>query len=181
MCWMLSSLALTHFQTTATWLTAQRALHPAMRHREDFSESREETLLQCQDWELFKHRAALFGFQCGLLGKSKTTPLPSDIPRSGAVRAVRKIHFSARIENCSNTEQLFSISSGVFLASQRPHHSHLTYHVLLPQTDFACFSPPKKVQNIWQDLDALLSEPPTFSLYDGPKLPFQACQRRGDS
>ena len=29
------------------------------------------------------------------------------------VRAARKLHFSARIENCSNTKQLFSVSSGL--------------------------------------------------------------------
>ena len=29
------------------------------------------------------------------------------------VRAARKLHFSARIENCSNTEELFSVSNGL--------------------------------------------------------------------
>ena len=29
------------------------------------------------------------------------------------VRAARKLHFFARIENCSNTKQLFSVSSGL--------------------------------------------------------------------
>ena len=56
-----------------------------------------------------------------------------------------------------------------FLASQRPHHSRLIYHVLHSRTDFACFSL-KKIQNIRQDLDAHPSEPATFSPYDGPKL-----------
>ena len=55
------------------------------------------------------------------------------------VRAARKLHFSARIENCSNTKQLFSVPVG-FLASQRPHHSRLIYHILHSRTDFACFS-----------------------------------------
>ena len=32
-----------------------------------------------------------------------------------------------------------------FLASQRPHHSHLTYHILHSRTDFACFS----LKNSW--------------------------------
>ena len=56
-----------------------------------------------------------------------------------------------------------------FLASQRPLHSLLTYHVLHSRTDFVCFSL-KKIQNIRQDLDAHPSEPATFSAYDGPKL-----------
>ena len=54
------------------------------------------------------------------------------------VRAARKFHFRARIENCSNTSS-FQCPMG-FLASQRPHHSRLTYHVLHSRTDFACCS-----------------------------------------
>ena len=56
-----------------------------------------------------------------------------------------------------------------FLASQRPLHSRLTYHILHSRTDLACFSL-KIIQNIRQDLDAHPSEPATLSPCDGPKL-----------
>ena len=55
------------------------------------------------------------------------------------VRAARKLHFSARSENCSNTKQLFSVSNGL-LGKSKTTPSRLTYHVLHFRTDFACFS-----------------------------------------
>ena len=60
-----------------------------------------------------------------------------------------------------------------FLASQRPHHSHLTYHVLHSRNRFCMFFS-QKIQNIQQDHDTHPSKPATFS----PS--FRACHRRGD-
>ena len=84
------------------------------------------------------------------------------------VRAARKLHFSARIENCSNTKQLFSVSSGLLGKSKTtPLLSDIPRSVL---QDRFCMFFSQKIQNIRQDLDAHPSEPATFSPYDGPKL-----------
>ena len=79
------------------------------------------------------------------------------------VRAARKLHFSARIENCSNTKQLFSVSK----SKTTPLPSDIPRSAL---QDRFCMFFSKKIQNIRQDLDARPSEPATFSPYDGPKL-----------
>ena len=84
------------------------------------------------------------------------------------VRAARKLHFSARIENCSNTKQLFSVSSGLPGKSKTaPLLSDIPRSALL---DRFCMFFSQKIQNIRQDLDAHPSKPATFSPYDGPKL-----------
>ena len=84
------------------------------------------------------------------------------------VRAARKLHFSARIENCSNTKQLFSVSSGLLGKSKTtPLPSDIPRSAL---QDRFCMFFSQKIQNIRQDLDAHPSEPATFSPYDGPKL-----------
>ena len=95
------------------------------------------------------------------------------------VRAARKLHFSARTENCSNTKQLLSMSSGLLGKSKTtPLPSDIPRSAL--QHRFCMFFS-QNIQNIRQDLDAHPSEPATFSPYDGPKLSFPACHRRGDS
>ena len=84
------------------------------------------------------------------------------------VRAARKLHFSARIENCSNTKQIFSVSSGLLGKSKTtPLPSDIPRSAL---QDRFCMFFSQKIQNILQDLDAHPSEPATFSPYDGPKL-----------
>ena len=84
------------------------------------------------------------------------------------VRAARKLHFSARIENCSNTKQLFSVSNGLLGKSKTtPLPSDIPRSAL---QDRFCMFFSQKIQNIRQDLDAHPSEPATFSPYDGPKL-----------
>ena len=84
------------------------------------------------------------------------------------VRAARKLHFSAGIENCSNTKQLFSVSSGLLGKSKTtPLPSDIPRSAL---QDRFCMFFSQKIQNIRQDLDAHPSEPATFSPYDGPKL-----------
>ena len=81
-----------------------------------------------------------------------------------SVRAVRKLHFSARIENCSNTKQLFSVSNGLLGKSKTtPLPSDIPRSAL---HDRFCMFFSQKIQNIRQDLDAHPSEPATFSAYD---------------
>ena len=84
------------------------------------------------------------------------------------VRAAWKLHFSARIENCSNTKQFFSVSSGLLGKSKTtPLPSDIPRSAL---QDRFCVFFSQKIQNIQQDLDAHPSEPAIFSGYDGPKL-----------
>ena len=84
------------------------------------------------------------------------------------VRAARKLHFSARIENCSNTKQLFSVSSGLLGKSKTtPLPSDMPRSAL---QDRFCMFFSQKIKNMRRDLDAHPSEPATFSPYDGPKL-----------
>ena len=84
------------------------------------------------------------------------------------VRAARKLHLSARIGNCSNTRQLFSLSNGLLGKSKTtPLPSDIPRSAL---QDRFCVFFYQKIQNIRQDLDAHPSEPATFSAYDGPKL-----------
>ena len=84
------------------------------------------------------------------------------------VRAARKLHFSVRIENCSNTKQLFSVSSRLLGKSKTiPPPSDIARSAL---PDRFCMFFSQKIHNIRQDLDAHPSEPATFSAYDGPKL-----------
>ena len=84
------------------------------------------------------------------------------------VRAAWKLHFSARIENCSNTKQLFSVSSGLLGKSKTtPLPSDIPRSAL---QDRFCVFFSQKIQNIQQDLDAHPSEPAIFSANDGPKL-----------
>ena len=77
------------------------------------------------------------------------------------VRAARKLHFSARIENCSNTKQLFSVSSGLLgKPKTTPLPSDIPRSAL---QDRFCMFFSQKIQNIRQDLVAHPSEPATFS------------------
>ena len=84
------------------------------------------------------------------------------------VKAARKLHFSARIENCSNTKQLFSVSNALLGKSKTtPLSSDIPRSAL---QDRFCMFFSQKIQNIRLDLDAHPYEPATFSPYDGPKL-----------
>ena len=84
------------------------------------------------------------------------------------VRAARKLHFSVGTENCSNTKQLFSVSSRLLGKSKTiPPPSDIPRSAL-PGRFCMFFS--QKIHNIPQDLDAHPSEPATFSLYYDPKL-----------
>ena len=84
------------------------------------------------------------------------------------VRAARKLHFTVRTENCSNTKQLFSVSSRLLGKSKTtPPPSDIPRSAL---PDRFCMFFSQKIHNIRQDLDAHPSEPATFSPYDGPKL-----------
>ena len=84
------------------------------------------------------------------------------------VRAARKLHFNVRIENCSSTKQLFSVSRRPPGKSKTtPPPSDIPRSAL---PDRFCMFFSQKIHNIWQDLDAHPSEPATFSAYDGPKL-----------
>ena len=66
------------------------------------------------------------------------------------VRAARKLHFSARIENCSNTKQLFSVSNGLLSKSKTtPLPSDIPHSAL---QDRFCMFLSQKFQNIRQDL-----------------------------
>ena len=84
------------------------------------------------------------------------------------VRAARKLHFSARIENCSNTKQLFSVSSGLLGKSKTTPLPSDIPRSALPGIFCMFFS--RKIHNIRQDLDSQPSEPAAFTAYDGPKL-----------
>ena len=84
------------------------------------------------------------------------------------VRAARKLHFSVRIENCSDTKQLFPVSSGLIGKSKTaPLRSDIPRSAL-PDRFCVLFS--QKIQNIRRDVDAHPSEPAAFPLYDGPNL-----------
>ena len=83
-------------------------------------------------------------------------------------RAARKLHFSVRIENCSDTKQLFSVSSGLLGKSKTTSLPSDIPRSALPHRFCMLFS--QKIQNIRQDVDAHPSEPAAFPLYDGPKL-----------
>ena len=78
------------------------------------------------------------------------------------VRAARKLHFSARIENCSNTKQLFSVSNGLPGKSKTTPFPSDIPRSALPDRFCLFFSP--KIQNIRQNLDAHSSESEAFSL-----------------
>ena len=84
------------------------------------------------------------------------------------VRAARKLHFSARIDNCSNTKQLFSVSSGLLGKSKTTPLPSDIPRSALPGIFCMFFS--RKIHNIRQDLDSQPSEPAAFSAYIGPKL-----------
>ena len=84
------------------------------------------------------------------------------------VRAARKLHFTVRTENCSNTKQLFSVSSRLLGKSKTtPPPSDIPRSAL---PDRFCMFFSQKIHNIPQDLDSQPSEPATFSPYDCPKL-----------
>ena len=84
------------------------------------------------------------------------------------VRAARKLHFTVRTENCSNTKQLFSVSSRLLGKSKTTPLPSDIPRSALPGIFCMFFS--QKIHNIRQDLDAHPSEPATFSAYAGPKL-----------
>ena len=83
------------------------------------------------------------------------------------VRAAGKLHFSARIENCSNTKQLFSVSNGLLGESKTTPIPSEILRSALPDRFYMFFSKenPEHTTRPW------CSPFWTSSiLYDGPKL-----------
>ena len=96
------------------------------------------------------------------------------------VRAARKLHFSARTENCSNTKQLFSVSSGLLGKSKTtPLPSDIPHSAL--QDRFGMFFSKKNPEHPTRPWRSRFWTSNIFCLWWSLSFPACQCHRKGDS